>query len=553
MENINNPEKEDEGVAQNGSESNDALESTKTEQKAVKPVKKYVRPLVKELHEKEGLKSLVEAIGYIDFIDVFHTNEDTKEKVAELREALKNEKNLKDQILLRNELKVYMPDTEDCYIMLIEEILRIADEVGLGIGTSEDGNFPYFYNGCYWEQMSKSLSREFIMEVGGNSGFGYYYTRKLKISDALYKQFVLLQSISSKHEDNVVKINLLNGTFVIREDSRGLHSFDKSDFFKYQLSFDYDVDAKAPKFQAFLDRFLPERESQMILMEYLGYVFTNHLKMEKCLVLYGSGSNGKSVIFDIVAALLGEENICSYTLSNLCTENGYFRAQLSNHLLNYSSELGGRNTNADVIKKLISNEPIDARSPYSDPFILRNYCKFLFNANTLPNQMENTDAYFRRFIILEFKEKVTEEEMDVDFAKKIIKDELSGIFNMVLEGLDRILINKKFTESKKAKEFLENVKRENNNVAMFMEDMGYEKTTSPGILLKELRDRYYTYCQENNIHYRLGPKKFSEAIESLGYTIVRKGTNNENRVLCGFRKTGIGKEIEDIFGISPEL
>ena len=39
------------------------------------------------------------------------------------------------------------------------------------------------------------------------------------------------------------------------------------------------------------------------------------------------------------------------------------RAQLGNYLLNYSSELGGKNINPDLFKKLISNEH-DARSPY---------------------------------------------------------------------------------------------------------------------------------------------------------------------------------------------
>lgn len=108
----------------------------------------------------------------------------------------------------------------------------------------------------------------------------------------------------------------------------------------------------------FLNQVLPEKESQMILAEYLGYIFINNLKLEKCLILKGEGSNGKSVIFEIVQALLGEHNTCSYTISNLCNENGYFRAQLGNYLLNYSSELGGKISIPTCLRSLSAMNPL---------------------------------------------------------------------------------------------------------------------------------------------------------------------------------------------------
>jgi putative DNA primase/helicase len=61
------------------------------------------------------------------------------------------------------------------------------------------------------------------------------------------------------------------------------------------LPFEFDETATCPMFQKYLDEVLPEKELQHIVAEFFGYVFTKGLKMEKALLLYGSGANGKSL------------------------------------------------------------------------------------------------------------------------------------------------------------------------------------------------------------------------------------------------------------------
>src|SRR5690606_41567228 len=64
--------------------------------------------------------------------------------------------------------------------------------------------------------------------------------------------------------------------------------------------------------------FRSDPERQRVLAEYLGFVFIKHgsnaLKEEKALILYGTGANGKSVFFEVVNALLGTDNVSSYSL-----------------------------------------------------------------------------------------------------------------------------------------------------------------------------------------------------------------------------------------------
>ena len=88
-------------------------------------------------------------------------------------------------------------------------------------------------------------------------------------------------------------------------------------------------------------------------------------------------------------------------MQSLTNENGYFRAKLANKLVNYASEINGKLESA-IFKQLVSGEPVEARLPYGEPFTLKQYAKLIFNCNELPKDVEHTNAYFRRFLIIPF-------------------------------------------------------------------------------------------------------------------------------------------------------
>lgn len=228
-------------------------------------------------------------------------------------------------------------------------------------------------------------------------------------------------------------------------------------------------------FQKFLDVSLPDKSAQDVLTEYIGYVFTPNLKLEKALILYISGANGKSVFFDVISALLGTQNVSSYSVDTLCEQNGYYRAMIANKLINYSSEMS-KWFEVDRFKQLCSGEPVEARLPYGEPFQIRNYARLIFNTNQLPKDIEQTTAYFRRFLIIPFSVTIPIEQQDIELSKKIIDNELSGVFNWVLSGLDRIVNQKGFSKCDAAEKELEQYRRESDSVEMFIEDNDYQKS-----------------------------------------------------------------------------
>ena len=371
-----------------------------------------------------------------------------------------------------------LPDNEKLknrhiQVIVIEQILELAKDNNWGICKQYD--FIYLFNGEYWGLLETEELKTFLGDAAEKMGICNVDAQHFNFKDQLYKQFMAAANLPKPEQPiKVININLKNGTFEVTSDGNKLNPFNRSDFMTYQLPFEYDLEAKAPLFSTYLDRVLPEKELQDILAEYLGYIFihTSTLKLEKTILLYGSGANGKSVFYEIVRSLLGEQNTSEFSLQSLTNENGYYRAMIANKLVNYASEINGK-LGASVFKQLVSGEPVEARLPYGRPFTLTQYAKLIFNCNELPKDVEYTEAYFRRILIIPFLVTIPEAEQDKQLAQKIIKSELSGVFNWVLQGLERLLEQKHFTDCETVKLAREQYEKESDSVKLFLEEEEY--------------------------------------------------------------------------------
>ncbi len=410
-------------------------------------------------------------------------------------------------------------------VACIEILLMTVNDNGFSLCRKSE--FIYLFNSEYWENVSEEVFKDFLGDAALKMGVDKFDAKHHLFKDELYKQFVADAGLKEiKAANGTTLINLNNGTFEITPKKQFLRPFKKSDFLTYQLPFEYDKSADAPKFQKFLDEVLPERELQNILSEYLGYIFVKNsvLKLEKVLLLYGTGANGKSVLFEILMALLGTQNVANYSLQSLTAENGNSRAMLVNKLLNYASEINGK-LESNIFKLLISGEPVEARLLYKNTQIISDYARFMFNCNELPKEVENTNAFFRRFIILPFRVTIPPSRQDKELSQRIIETELSGVFNWVLSGLTRLLQKKNFTESTIVQNEVLQYQKESDSVMMFLEDENYKKSIEHDRPLKDVFLEYKSYCIDNG--YRLcSNRTFSGRLRKNGFIVERKTYGN---------------------------
>ena len=476
---------------------------------------KEISPVFLDLDNAETLVNHVE--------ELVKSNEPTPH--AEILEQLIKQFEPLDFEALANPHNVenFKLNTKHFLVLSIENALQIAEINRWGLCKNHD--FIYLYNGTYWNEVDKETFQKFLGEAAEKMGVAKFSARYYQFREQLFKQFLASAYLPTPETSNSkVLINLKNGTFEVSPKGTKLKPFDRADFITYQLPFEYNPQAKAPIFESYLNRVLPDKERQRVLAEYLGFVFIKHgskaLKEEKALILYGTGANGKSVFFEIVNALLGTENVSSFSLQSLTNDNGYFRAKLANKLVNYASEINGK-LETSVFKQMVSGEPVEARLPYGQPFMLKQYAKLIFNVNELPKDVEHTNAYFRRFLIIPFDVTIPEIEQDKNLHTKIIENELSGVFNWVLEGLNRLLEQKRFSECEAAQKALEQYKTESNSIKLFLDENGYQISPTEYRLIKELYPEYRTFCNEDGMA-AFKKVNFSKQLQALGVHIDRE-------------------------------
>lgn len=473
----------------------------------------------------EILKQLIQQVEPVDFQSLVH--EQATAIRNELETTPKESDKAKELMQQLSKFKV----TEKHYLVLsISELLNKAEKMRWGL--CRNLTFIYLYNGAFWKYIEQETFQKFLGDAAAEMGVPKFTAEFYQFEEKLLKQFLTKSYLPTPEPPkDAVYINLKNGTFEISALNKKtkIRNFNSHDFLTYQLPFEYNEKATAPIFQNYLNTVLPDKDCQKVLAEFLGYVFVKQkgiLKEEKALVLYGTGANGKSVFFEVVNALLGDENLSSYSLEDLASNKStgeYYRAMIANKLVNYASEISGR-MEADMFKKMTSGEPISARLPYGKPIQIFNYAKLIFNCNTLPTDVEHSNAYFRRFLIIPFEVTIPEEQQDKQLHSKIIENELSGVFNWVLEGLNRLLEQRHFTKCGAATKAVEEYKISSDSVKQFISENGYKKDAEKIAEIKLLYTDYKNFCIEDG--YRpVNKKNFKLRLESYGVELRRRSND----------------------------
>jgi putative DNA primase/helicase len=174
---------------------------------------------------------------------------------------------------------------------------------------------------------------------------------------------------------------------------------------------------------------------------------------------------------------------------------------------------------------MVSGEPISACLKYGQPFNMEQYAKFIFNVNELPKEVEHTNAYFRRFLIIPFDVTIPEPDQDKELSKKIIENELAGVFNWILAGLNRLLTQKNFSRCEAAKTQVEQYRLQSDTVQLFIDENGYKPHATENELIKELYSGYRAYCLEDGFK-PVGKTNFINRLKSQGINIEKKNVGN---------------------------
>ena len=99
-------------------------------------------------------------------------------------------------------------------------------------------------------------------------------------------------------------INCKNGEIHFENDEWVLKEHNRENYFTQQIPAIYDSKAKWKRFLKFSNQvFAPDEDRKdkiRLLQEFMGYAMTTDCQFERSLILVGSGSNGKSVVLEVL-------------------------------------------------------------------------------------------------------------------------------------------------------------------------------------------------------------------------------------------------------------
>lgn len=381
----------------------------------------------------------------------------------------------------------------------------------------------FVYEGTHWSKLDFDIYIDIVKECALRIGLPYDIATDTAFMNKLYEDLAhdLHLTFKNKVPEGVVWINLLNGTLrILRDGKIRLDNHRRDDYLMYVIPYNYDPYATCPQFLKFLNEVLPSTSTQQVVQEFCGYCFTSNVKAEKMLVLKGNGSNGKSVLMSILIHLFGDENVSQSELSSVTTD-AERRSLLENKLVNISSE-SNKELDPAVLKKMVSGEQVDIRQLYKGSRPMTAIPKFITSYNVMPKP-EQTNAFFRRWILVPFLQTFTGKNADKDLDKKLMT-ELPGILNWALEGLNRFVANGyNFTVSEECENELDKFRKSGDSVAMFVDDR-CEAYNGKSTIGSELYEAYKFYCLEDGVRV-LGKKTFFDRLET-GMNIKRSDPSN---------------------------
>ena len=349
--------------------------------------------------------------------------------------------------------------------------------------NSRTGFYEFQKNGV-WAQADDETIMGYIKDSLGKFATGGKLSSILK----------LIQADSDVHSDIPVKmfntlplVSFLNGTLHINTDTgkAELKPHKLDDYVTVQLPIYYNPKAECKTWRKFITDITNGKEDdQKVLQEFAGYPLLPDCKFQKALMLKGGGSNGKSVFFDIISAIFGGvgDNGRGYISSTDPSKWAKdFRLMSLHHSwlnISYDMEKDMRGSEG-IFKKVVAGEVLEDSYKHKDPIPFQTRSKLMMACNFFPNISDTSDGFMRRWLIVELpmhfvpKNKVrpftNDRELDPYLEDKLMK-ELPGIFNWMLEGLQRLLAQNGFTHTANQDRLISEFRSANDPLYSFVEE-----------------------------------------------------------------------------------
>lgn len=259
-------------------------------------------------------------------------------------------------------------------------------------------------------------------------------------------------------------------------------------------------------------------------------------KHQRAILLHGRGATGKSTTLEVLQEMMPPETIAALPPQRWAER--FALTALINKALNVCGELPESATiDGERFKGVIVGEPQSTEYKGRDGFRFEPFTTHWFASNHLPRSRDTSDAFIRRWLVIDFNRVIPIGDRIPGFAQMLVAEEREAIAAWAVEGLLRI--EKEgwtLPDSHLIREA--QILRSNNSVAAFLQSCDRVSTEKLRIAdCRELFDVYLLYMRDVSRGMGVTFERFKVMLEDLGHYVTEY--KDEMRI-TRFKVNGIG-------------
>ena len=305
-----------------------------------------------------------------------------------------------------------------------------------------------------------------------------------------------------------------NGILNVR--TRELESFTPMKIFLHKKNMKYVLGQDCPKNKEAFKKSHPDPNDWLLHCEINGAGLDSEQvsKLKKAIIKVGPGNSSKSTDLEITKIAHGPEECTSIPLSAMKEEGNFAISELFGKTFNIVGDLSNQDLKeTGIFKSSVGRDLLIGNRKFLKPIYFVNKALMIFACNDLPMVYAIEDkpfwerwvfqVYKVRFVSKEeydnTKDKTNLEVEDKNIIEKLTtEEELSGLLNEFLDGLDRLRKNKRFTTSLSSEEVKQTWIRKSNSFMAFCLD-NVKEDSEGSITKKDLRFMYTKYCKKHKL------------------------------------------------------
>jgi putative DNA primase/helicase len=285
-------------------------------------------------------------------------------------------------------------------------------------------------------------------------------------------------------------------------------------------------------------------DSWILLFEVIGYCLYPRYSFNKAFMLVGEGSNGRSTYLRLLKEILGPHNIVGLSLQDLC-QYRFAASELYHKLANIHEDIPARPIGYTGPFKILTGEDwFSAPRKFKNSIFMCNYAKLIFAANELPQVSDQTYAFWRRWIVIEFPNRFPD---NPSFFDETFKPELiERIIPLGVLAFWGVWRRRGFSIKERAEDFQEKWLRSNNPVYAYVKGGQEEgrlaldkEAYTPA---SDLYEDYVSWAKDNDAKI-VEKATFTKELERL-FGIVKKRIREGGRRIYVYQGVRLLEEEE---------